>query len=203
MSTESWVEVRLWFARLDGQLYQRLLLSLIKSTIRELDESGDLVSFHFLFEPEPHALFRIRLRDDTVIGRAKETVRKNLELVRDFVTIKKDEDLFGHYTGESEHFGEDGWLLAQRSFEIGTRLAIARVDPEFKKSKGFDAGKIVHCMMNPNFGQLEYNFYLEQYIGRIMLAKGKSTIDEEVQNEVKRLLDAKLQEWRNSQFQTL
>jgi hypothetical protein len=58
-------------------------------------------------------------------------------------------------------------------------------------------------MMNPNFGQLEYNFYLEQYIGRVMLGKRKSTIDEDVGNEARRLLDAKLREWKGTQFQTI
>ena len=203
MSTEYWVEARLWFSHLDGQLYQRLLLSLIKRTIDELDGSRDLTSFHFLFEPEPHGLFRIRLSNEDAIGKAKQVVKSNLQQVRDFVIIKEDDKLFGDYRGESEHFGEDGWQLAQKMFEMGTRLAIARVDSEFGKPRGFDIGKIVHCMMNPNFGQLEYNFYLEQYIGRVMLKKRKSTIDEEVENDAKRLLDEKLQEWKNTQFQTI
>jgi len=203
MSTEHWVEVRLWFTQLNNQLYERLLLSLIKRTVEELDGSSDLTSFHFLFEPEPHGLFRMRLSSEDTIGKAKQVVKSNLQQVRDFVIIKGDDELFGDYRGESEHFGEDGWQLAQKMFEMGTRLAIARVDSQFGKSRGFDIGKIVHCMMNPNFGQLEYNFYLEQYVGRVMLKERKSTIDEEVENEARRLLDEKLQGWKNAQFQTI
>ena len=203
MSAEHWVEVRLWFTQLNNQLYERLLLSLIKKTIEEVDGSSDLTSFHFLFEPEPHGLFRMRLSSEDTIGKAKQVVKSNLQQVRDFVVIKDDDELFGDYRGESEHFGEDGWQLAQKMFEMGTRLAIARVDSQFGKSRGFNIGKIVHCMMNPNFGQLEYNFYLEQYVGRVMLKERKSTIDEEVESEAKRLLDEKLQGWKNAQFQTI
>jgi hypothetical protein len=203
MLPEYWAETRLWFSRLDGQLYQRLLLSVVKTSTQELETAGDLVSFHFLFEPDPHALFRIRLSSETGVEKAKQIVRRNIEQVRDFVVVKADQSLFGDYKGETEHFGEDGWQLAQKIFEMGTRMAIARADTEFKKSKGFDVGKIVHCMMNPNFGQEEYNFHLEQFIGRVMLGKRKSTIDQEVEQEVKRLLDAKLQLWKGAQFQTL
>ena len=117
--------------------------------------------------------------------------------------FKENEELFGDYQGESEHFGDDGWLLAQKLFEMGTRLAIARVDDEFIKSKGFEVGKLMHCMLNPIFGQSEFNFHLEQYIFRIMLSKRKNMIDEEVTEEVKKILHNKLEEWKDVKFQTI
>jgi hypothetical protein len=126
-----------------------------------------------------------------------------LQQVRDFAIIKEDSELFGAYPGEARHFGEDGWQLAQRMFEMGTRLAIARADPDFGKGEGFDVGKIVHCMMTPNFLSNEYNFYLEQFVWRVMVMKGKMKTDEEVEEEVKRLLDAKLEEWKGVQMHTI
>lgn len=180
--------------------YQRLLLTVVKSTIDELESSQELVSFHFLFEPE-HELFRMRLSTPSSVERAKRMVRERIEQVKDFVVT--DEGLFGEYSGESGHFGEDGWQLAQRMFEMGTRLAIALGDPEFSKGVGFEPGKIIHCMMNPNFGAMEYNFYLEQFVGRIMAMKRKTVVDEEVDAVTKQLLDAKLKEWKNAQLRII
>jgi len=200
MIQEHWVEARIKFKspQLDFPQYQSLLLSVIKPTIHELEESHELVSFHFLFEPE-HELFRIRLSTLSSVERVKRLISERMEQVKDFVMT--DGTLFGEYPGEAGHFGEDGWQLAQRMFEMGTRLAIASADPEFRKGVGFDAGKIVHCMMNPNFGSMEYNFYLEQFIGRVM--GGKTVVEEETERETKRLLDSKLKEWKNAQLRII
>lgn len=201
MVQEHWVEARIKFKspQLDFPEYQRLLLAVIKPTIQELEESHELVSFHFLFEPE-HELFRIRLSTLSSIERVKQLVRERMEQVRDLV-VTEDHELYGEYSGEAGHFGEDRWQLAQKMFEMGTRLAIAQADPEFSKGIGFVPGKIVHCMMNPNFGAMEYNFYLEQFIGRIM--GGKTVVDEETERETKRLLDTKLKEWKNAQLRII
>jgi hypothetical protein len=124
MPTEYWVEARLRFSQLDGRLYERLLLTVLKPTIRTLEESGSLISFHFLFEPE-YSVFRIRVAEEAALSRTRGIVRSYLEQVRDFVLVNQEGELFHDYPGESGHFGEDGWQLAQKMFEMGTRLAIA------------------------------------------------------------------------------
>jgi hypothetical protein len=199
MPPEYWVEARLRFSHLDGRLYERLLLTALKPSIRTLEASGSLLSFHFLFEPE-YSVFRIRAREEDDLDHITRIIRSNLEQVRDFVSIDQEEELFFEYRGESEHFGDDGWQLAQKMFEMGTKLAIAVADPEFRKSLGFNAGKIVHCMMNPNFGSGERIFYLEQFIGRIMVEGRKNVVDETVENEARAALEAKLQEWKHAQL---
>jgi hypothetical protein len=203
MVQEHWVEARIKFRtpQLDNLQYQRLLLSVIKPTIQELEESHELVSFHFLFEPQ-HELFRIRLSTPSSIERVKQLVREQLEQVKDLV-VTEDPKLYGEYSGEAGHFGEDGWQLAQKMFEMGTRLAIAMADPEFSKEIGFQPGKIVHCMMNPNFGSMEYKFYLEQFVGRIMAINRKTVVDEELETKIKNLLDSKLKEWKNAQLRII
>jgi hypothetical protein len=161
------------------------------------------VSFHFLFEPDPHALFRIRLSSQNEVEHAKQIVKRNLGDVAQFVVIKGDHELFGTYAGESDHYGIEGWQLAQRMFELGTRFAIATVDPDFKKSIGFQMGKIIHCMLNPNLGASEYNFYLEQFIGRVMLQSRKNLIDNDVETKIRDLFEKKLGQMKSTQFRII
>jgi hypothetical protein len=58
-------------------------------------------------------------------------------------------------------------------------------------------------MMNPNFGSMEYKFYLEQFVGRIMAINRKTVVDEELETKIKNLLDSKLKEWKNAQLRII
>lgn len=157
MRTEKWVETRLWFTRFDQECYRRLLLTFIKPVIKELEKNGSIETFHFFFEP--YLSFRILPTTEEKIDDVETAVKNHLKEISDFIDLKRAQEPFVDYLGEANDYGEDGWLITKKFFECCSRMAIGRVNPEFKKKKQFNEGKFVHCFLN----QWGYNILREAF----------------------------------------
>lgn len=140
---EQWMESRLWFSKFNAECFQRLVLKLIKPVLKDLEETNILETFHFLFEPGPHLLFRIKPNKTSDFEKVKNVVKGYLKEIQDFIVAKPENELFTVYQGEVKDFGEDVWEIAKKVFEMGSRMAVGQLDPEFKKQKKFDEGKIL------------------------------------------------------------
>lgn len=131
MKHEKWIETQLWFAKFDSRCYKKLLLSFVKPTVKSIE--GSIKTLHFLFEPGLHFLFRIQPSTEDKSAKVKKLVKKHLKEISDFIAAKPEQELFVNYFGEASDFGEDGWEIVKKVFEYGSRMAIAKLDPEFKK----------------------------------------------------------------------
>jgi len=115
----------------------------------------------------------------------KHVVKEHLSAIRDLLVVHPEEQQFTSYQEEAEDYGEDGWLIAKGVFEMGSPMAIAKVDPEFKRGRKFEEGKLLHCflnsightntgiMRNGKFVPSEALFHLEEFIGRMLIIRQK------------------------------
>lgn len=159
----NWLEVRIWFK--EGKLnYKELILNSIKPIVDELDSKNLCETFHFFFEPDPHFLLRIKLRDIVNLDSIKKIVSKYL------ITSQIERFEFSDkYKGEEENYGKDGWKIAEKLFEYGCRFAILKLssDKDVKTDKDFNERKFVHCFLNQNLINYinEGKFYKVGYEG--------------------------------------
>jgi len=212
MSMEEWIEVELKLrSSFDYKCYERLLLDFIGPIIEELEENNELESFHFFFEPEMRLLLRIQLKESNLRDKVKDIVKKHLPTIGDFTYQKTDEELFRDYEGESKDFGEDGWKIAKKVFECGSRMAIAKFNSKFRKGKKFQEGKLLHCFLNSlgysTFGPekgitLEALFHLGQFIGRMLILSNKQMLDQEAEEKIRDIFERTLNNWKGKNLNT-
>lgn len=185
---------------------KKKLLLVVTPIIEKLKEKNILETFHFFFEPFLDLRFQIKKEDD--IPKAKEFILSliNQELPKEkiFVISKngrffpKNSPEFSEYFGEEEDFGKDGWMIAKKFFEIGSRFALCKMDENkdrviLKKVGGviegkFDEGKFIHLILN----QLGYStpdeaqFHLNRFFERLMRIYGSY---DKAFEEFKRILE--------------
>jgi hypothetical protein len=213
--SESWVQTNLWFKNLDATCFRRLLLEFVSPTVKELESRGIIKTFHFLFEPDPHFFLRIEPNSPNDLEKVKHVVRKHLSAIRDLLVTHAEEQEFTSYSGEAEDYGVDGWFVAKRVFEMGSKMAIAQIDSAFRKGRKFDEGKILHCFLNSighsvfgiikndKFVTSEAMFHLKQFIARIMIIRGKRSLDSETEQETRKLADDEIKQWKGKTMEII
>lgn len=133
----------------------------------------------------------------------KNIIKKNLNTIRELIIAKPDEELFNEkYHGEQEGFSEDGWDLTQKHFEYGSRIALLRIEKITKGEnlKKFKEGKLMHCFLNQqgySFDELEADYHIDSFFGRILLKHKKKSIDEEMKSEIREKIENRFEEWKN------
>jgi hypothetical protein len=212
---ESWVQTNLWFKNLDATCFRRLLLEFVSPTIKELESRGIIKTFHFLFESDPHFFLRIEPNLPNESERVKEVVKKFLSGIRDLLVAHPEEQEFTSYLGEAGDYGEDGWVIAKKVFEMGGRMAIGQIDSAFGKGRKFEEGKILHCFLNSigrgvsgswrngKFVTREAVFHLEQFIGRVLIIRDKKGLDSETEREIRGLVDDEIDQWKGKTIEII
>ena len=158
---EIWIETKIWFYRKifeNKEDYKTLLLEIYKPIVSGLERKSYFVTFHFFFEPDPDALFRVRITNEECGKETKQVIEKRVSFYRELIQKFEFND---NYHGEEDSF-KQGWEIAQKFFEISCRFAISRIDDSFEKGKEYNDGKLIHCFCNQVHisYQEEINFYL-------------------------------------------
>jgi hypothetical protein len=199
-SRESWVQTNLWFKKLDATGFLRFLLDFVSPTIKEVESGGIIKTFHFLYESNPTFLLRIEPNSSNELEKVKNIARKHLSAIRDLLVAHNEEEEFTSYSGEAEDYGEDGWVIAKKVFEMGSRTAIGKVDSTFRKGRKFEEAKMLHCFLNSigfsafglsrddKFVTKEASFHLDQFIGRMLIIRNKRSLDSECEQEIEDLV---------------
>jgi len=210
VTSEIWVETTVWIKDFDPERHRRLLLEFVKPIIQDLENKNLVETFHTLFEPGLRFLLRIKPKAEDRVAEVRSTVKKYLPNIQDFLVQKTERDLFTEYRGEAEDFGEDGWTITKKVFEMGGRMAIANFDPNFKKGRKFHDEKLLHCFLNSIGHSIfirhirgkpvtsEALFHLNQFIGRILIIRGKRSIDSATAAEIKDLIENQIEELKGT-----
>jgi len=213
--SETWVEATLRLAKFDREGHKRLVLDFVKPVIKSLEEKRVLQTFHFLFESGPRLLLRMQPKTRDNVDEIKQTVNKHLTNIRDYMVKESVQDPFTSYTGEAADFGEDGWTITKKIFEMGSRMGIAKLDPESKNGRKFVEVKLLHCFLNSighsilavkrqgKFVTSEAFFYLDSFIGRMLIIRDKRVMDPEVAEEIGSLTEEKIQWWTQNPTQEI
>ena len=207
---EIWVEATLRLGRFDQVGHKRLILNFVKPVIEDLEDKDVLDTFHFLFEPGPRLLLRIQPKAENNVQEIRETVRNFLTEIQGLIVQDPAQELFTPYGGEAEDFGEDGWMITKRVFEMGSRMAIGKLDQEFRKGRKFEEGKLLHCFLNSiGHGILVVNrggrpvtsealFHLNGFLGRMLIIRGKRIMDNDTESEARGLIEEQIQWWKKN-----
>lgn len=159
MSEEIWVAKIIKLKESDS--WDKVLLDFVKPIIKTAENEKLLDTFHFLFEPELH--LRIRLRKPEMVNCVEDIISQNAEKVKDLAEIKPTT-----YSGEPNKYGKEGWICAQKFFEIGSRFYLLKLETiskylagtDSKKREGilescridqkgdFNESKLIHCFLN-------------------------------------------------------
>jgi hypothetical protein len=212
---EYWVQTNLWFKKLDATCFQRLLLEFVRPTINELESQSIIKTFHFLFEPDPHFFLRIEPNSPNQSEKVRQVIKKFLPAIRDLLVAHPEEQEFTSYPGEAGDYGEDGWTITKKVFEMGSKMAIAQIDSASKKGRKFDEGKILHCFLNSigysvfaiskngKFVTREAMFHLKQFIARMLIIRSKRSLDSETEQETRKLVDDEISQWKGKTMEII
>jgi hypothetical protein len=191
---EPWIKVELKLIVKPPEM----LRNYIKPTILELEKVSLIESFHFFFEGKYgiDLLLRLKLKEEAMRDRAKDIINKMLSEA--LVRIGDD------YRGEVEKFGKDGWKIAQKYFEIASRVSISKVDGSDIR-KAFNEGHFVHYLLNPNGydDAAEMLFHLHSFIGRLLIKNNLQEINEDVKREAIELLDKILKDYEGKKLELI
>lgn len=123
------------------------ILEVVGPVTREFER--DIETFHFFREPG-HLLFRILCKDGK-----EETVKSSILTMaaplRADGTLSEVKSWKDANYSEADSFGEDGWKVAQRFFELGSRLGMMRTEYSHDGKQlpwNFNEGKFVHLILN-------------------------------------------------------
>lgn len=178
--SDRWLEAKLYFK--DPELpkkllgtdddtfrpfYKRLLLEFFGPLVDFGVKRGEIASYHFFFEPDPHVLIRLNLHEGTQTAALEEEARRLIRALNDFLERVE----FGHdYTGEAAQYGGGGWRVAQDLFRVAADIAMARTDDGVQKADLFNLGKLIHCICNPVLGTQTAEMQL--YVQRLLEMTG-------------------------------
>jgi len=164
----------------------RLILGFIKPVTDYFKVRDLLKSFHFFYEGDRLEL-RLELGDGVSRDEVKSIFRKYLAKVIDLVDAAKSDIVNYQPEVRDDQFGVDGWEIAKKVFEYGSKLAIAVRDVEFRKGKLLHEGKLIHCMLD-SVGydwRRERDFHIMEAIEReiVIMSHGRGMKPEDVNVE--------------------
>ena len=112
-----------------------------------------LETFHFFFEP--HLLLRIKADERCLADGVKPYVEQILSSMN---ALSPSVHIDPHYTEEPDY--GDGWDVATKIFELGSKSAILRAEADannIRLGPQFNEGKLLHLVLN----QWGYSVYQE------------------------------------------
>lgn len=101
-------------------------------------------TFHFFFEP--YLLLRIRADKDFIAQHIQPYVVQKISALKVVAPSIRIDD---SYTEEPDY--EDGWKVAHRIFELGSRSAVLKAESEVgnvRLEPQFNERKFVHLLLN-------------------------------------------------------
>jgi hypothetical protein len=168
--TDSWLIVEANFPDLNPR---SIIRDFVKPVIDESETS--LSTFHFFFEP--HLLLRMKADKNSLVGKIKPYVdRKLADLHVSNPSVRIDDG----YTEEPDY--RDGWEIAKRMFEFGSKAAILKAESEgghVKLGSQFNEGKFIHLLLN-QWGysrSQEAHFHLKAVGERLALIHSGSSVE--------------------------
>jgi hypothetical protein len=168
--TDSWLIIEANFPELGPR---SIIREFVKPVIDECENS--LSTFHFFFEP--HLLLRIKADTNSLVGKIKPCVdRKLTDLHVSNPSVRIDDG----YTEEPDY--RDGWEIAKRMFEFGSKSAILKAESEKGHPKlgcQFNEGKFIHLLLN-QWGYTrnqEAHFHLKAVGERLALVHSGGSVE--------------------------
>jgi hypothetical protein len=152
----------------------------------------------------------MQTNSESSVQEVKRAVRNCLTSIEDLIVQEPVYELFTPYERETVDFGEDGWMIAKKVFEMGSRMAVAKLDPESRKGRRFDEGKLLHCFLNSiGHGILVVNrggrpvtsevlFHLNSFLGRMLIIRGKRIMDNDTESETRGLIEEQIRWWKQN-----
>lgn len=137
--TDLWLIVQAEFPNVPTR---KIIRDFVKPIIDKYDNK--LTTFHFFFEP--HLLLRIKADKELIDEDVKLHIARELSKSRAVNTSVRTDDT---YTEEPD-YGE-GWGLAQKVFEYGSRSAILKAESDagnVRLGVQFNEGKFMHLLLN-------------------------------------------------------
>jgi hypothetical protein len=137
--SNTWLIVEASFPALDAR---NIIRTFVKPIIDHFENS--IVTFHFFFEP--HLLLRIESEEDFVIRQLRPYVEQKLGELK---AVIKSVIIDGKYS-EAPNY-RDGWEVAKKMFEYGSRAAIKIAECEIQAitlGSDFNEGKFMHLLLN-------------------------------------------------------
>jgi len=168
--TDSWLIVEANFPDLSPR-------SIIRDFVKPvIDECGNSLStFHFFFEP--HLLLRMKADKNSLVERIKPYAdRKLADLHVSNPSVRIDDG----YTEEPDY--RDGWEIAKRMFEFGSKAAILKAESEgghVQLGPQFNEGKFIHLLLNQwgHSRSQEAHFHLKTVGERLALIHSGSSVE--------------------------
>lgn len=168
-----WFEIKI--VTRDKKESEEVIRSFVKPTVEELEKKELINLFHFFrYAPNHYILLRLygKREDIEILIKPRLEKLKINENINDFE--------FNDYKPEIEKYGEEGWEIAKRLFEIGSKSAFYYMDNFDKEIKPIneyvEEGKvpvgtwlILHSMLQ-NMGHFtsdEVDAYFYSIINRI------------------------------------
>ena len=137
-----WVEAQLHLRRRD---HKKVLLQYVGPSVTELEQKGLLDTFHFLHEPGPRLLLRVRVAN----GRSSDEVWKTLERGAGRIQeLLAQPPVRGEYDGDMENFGPHGQPSVMSFLEAGSRVALVDAEPAHRVGPNFCRFDLVHYFLN-------------------------------------------------------
>ena len=124
--------------------HKRLILGIVKPLVDYFVSRRVLNSFHFFYEGNRLEI-RLELSEDVHRNDVNNLFRKYVDNVADL--IDADQSGIADYQPEVKEYGTDGWEIAKKMFEYGSRLAVGLVDSKFRKGELLRESKLIHCML--------------------------------------------------------
>jgi len=156
-----WIEARIFFN--EGKKNE-VLVNLLKPLIQRLKSTFNIVSYHFLFEPE--IWFRVLTIPENVdkIKGLINNLQQN-EHVREVIYPEIP------YEGERQSFGEDGWKTTYKFLEVGSDFALDLLDENVRRGTDFNRFTFSHLFLNQQgFNQFqEASFHFECSMERMFV----------------------------------
>lgn len=121
---EHWIEINL---AADATVQDQILLDVLGPYVKDLEERGRLVTYHFFREPDIR--FRVRIKT----AKEKRVQSAALAEIAESLVRKGQvsEWRFGNhgeagraYKGEEDRYGRNGWKVAQEYFRNGSDTAL-------------------------------------------------------------------------------
>jgi hypothetical protein len=172
--------------------HRKLILGLVKPLVDHFVSRRVLNSFHFFYEGNRLEI-RLELSEDIHRNHVNNLFRKYVDNVADLIDTAQSG--IADYQPEVKEYGIDGWEIAKKMFEYGSRLSIALVDPRFQRGHLLREDKLIHCILNScNYdtpSELMFHIYraIERQVMTISQERGVKPEDVNKEEAIQRVME--------------
>jgi len=174
-----WLETRVF---VDTDRMNDVLMSFVKPLVDMSDRESLFESFHFFEENDrPHILFRVLAEKDKIAGRIRPAIIDRLREMG-LADVSRISDICD-YHGEQSSFGDEGWKIAQRFFEYGSRVSLLKKDTLGRLRDTSDSQarrQILRSCMVPSKDSKEGQFHEDKFVHCFLNQMGYTRIVDDV-----------------------